>query len=344
MPHVGNRYDEEDNGFHNGLAVRYDPEKQRAGFIDTAGNWVIEPKYFGAHPFYDEVAVAITSRDPEEYEMEAVLIDRNGKKVASLPDARCYSQAENGRVFAQDPGAKNNYGYLLDYKGKKIAKLPGFYCQNNGIRLKWIDDRHFLLGNAEVFNADGQKVRFGNYPFAYNRPLYTDREKGLLYVRGYDDSPRSLAQLKQMEESFYGEVGLRPLGNAIQEDLKEPDFHYYEVTRLYADESWQSGNRLDYHLVPLVVGVKARDGRSVRDPQVVLATAGCRPPSGMKFIAETILYPDDRKKSDTIYENYKDWLEDVTGEDYIIGSSRGIPCNTYQSLDGQVPRPTATKP
>jgi hypothetical protein len=337
VPHIGN-FSDADSGFHNGLAVSYDPEKNRMGYIDTEGNWVIPPKYYGADPFYDEVAVVITSQD-DPYEKEAILIDRNGNKVASLPDARCYSQAENGRVYAQVKSGDKAYGYLLDYKGKKISKFSGNYCSN----LTWIDDKHFVL-SGEVFNADGQKVRFGNYPFAYNRVLRTDREKGLLYVLGNDGSPRSLAQLKQMEQEFYDNVGLRPVGNADWKELKEPDFHVYQVTRLYADESWQSGNRLDYHLVTLGVEVKMRDGRSMRDPQFVLATAGCMPPPGMRFIAEGVLTPDEPNENDFIeYDTFKEFLEDKTGEEYIIESQRGIPCKTTRLIDGQIPRPAAAK-
>ncbi len=337
VPHIGNHANQ-DSGFHNGLAVSYDPEKKRMGFIDTAGHWVIEPKYFGARPFYDEVAVAITSNDPDE--LEGMLIDRNGKKVASLPDALCYSQAEGGRIFAQVKMGDNGYGYLLDYTGKKIAKLSGNYCS----KLKWLGDKHFLL-NDSVFNADGQKVHFGNYPLAYSRVMYTDREKGLLYVQGNDDSPRSQAQFKQMEQEFYDNVALRPVGNARWSELKEPDFHVYQVTRLYLDEYWQPGNRFDYHLVTLAVEVKMRDGRSMRDPQFVLATAGCMPRPGMRFIAQGILTPDDPDKNDFVeYTTFTEFLEDKTDEEYIIESQRGIPCKTTRLIDGQVPRPAAAKP
>lgn len=341
VPHLGNFVDD-DSGFHNGLAVSFDPAKERVGFIDTAGNWVIEPKYYRAQPFYDDAALVVTSRD-SQYELEGMLIDRNGKKITSLPDARCYTQAENGRIFAQIEVGKKDYGYLLDYKGKKLAKLAGVYCNGEGSRLQWIDDKHFVLSGT-VFNADGQKVRFGNYPFAYNRVLRADREKGLLYVLGNDGSPRSLAQLKQMEQEFYDNVGLRPVGNADWRELKEPDFHVYQVTRLYADESWQSGNRLDYHLVSLGVEVKMRDGRSMRDPQFVLATAGCMPPPGMRFIAEGVLTPDEPDENDFVeYDIFKEFLEDKTGEEYIIESQRGIPCKTTRLIDGQIPRPAAAK-
>ncbi|HLP98114.1 MAG TPA: WG repeat-containing protein [Sideroxyarcus sp.] len=347
VPHIGN-HAKGDSGFHNGLAVSYDPEKKRMGFIDTAGNWVIEPKYFAAHPFYDEVAVVITSQD-DPYEQEAILIDRNGKKVTSLPDGRCFTQAENGRVFVQVEADKKDYGYLLDYTGKKIAKLPKVYCSDTNRRLKWIDDKHFALSSVfnenAVFNANGEKVLFGNYPFAYSTVMYTDRKKGLLYVRGYEDSPRSLAQLKQMEQEFYDNVALRPVGNADWSTLQEPDFHVYQVTRLYADESWQPGNSLDYHLVTLSVEVKMRDGRSMRDPQFVLATAGCMPRPGMKFIAAGVLTPDDPKKNDFVeYETFAEFLEDKTGKEYVSASPREIPCNTKRLIDGPVPRPAVAKP
>jgi hypothetical protein len=341
QPHLGN-VKGQGSGFHQGLAVAYDEAGLRLGYIGPDGGWKIKPEFFAAAPFYDEVALVVSGRKGK-YDYKGLLIDRNGERVASLPAARCYAPAENGRVFAQvSSGDGDDYGYLLDYRGKKVATIAGSFCGDNP-RLRWIDAEHFVFGQT-VYSANGETVRFGQFPFRYDRVERVDRAKGLLYVRaGADYAPGSLAQLRAMEANLYENTQLRPLGGADWSRLKEPDFHVYSVVRLYADESWQSGNSLDQHLITLAVEVKARDGRSQRDPQLVLATAGCRPTLGMRFIAEGVLVPEDRKKDDFVgYETFKAFIKQKTGAGYLVPSQSGIACDSLRLIDGAIPRPTAT--
>lgn len=339
-PYIGAETDDR-RGFYQGYAVAYDAEARRFGYISPDGAWKITPEFYRATPFYDPVAVVVTD-EKDQYTRKGALIDRSGQQIASLPKARCYTPLENGRLFAQtEVGDGDDEGLLLDARGKKIATIPGFHC-NGSPRLQWIDDRHFLFG-GEIYDADGRPSRFGDYPFQYDAVQRADRSQGLLYVRASEGyAPRSLVELRQMEAAYYDNVGLRPVGGAPWQRLKEPDFHLYDVVRLYADESWRSGDSLDSHLVTLTVEVKARDGRSVRDPQVVLATAGCRPPPGMSFIAEGVLYPENRKTDETVgYPVYTAFWKQKLGKKFVLGSQRGIPCDSWKLIDGAIPRPAS---
>lgn len=113
----------------NGLAPVKLAEGQW-GYVDKAGNMAIAAQYDSVTPFYDEHAMV---KVKDSY----AIIDRAGKLVASIPEAKEASALRGGSAVI-----KTTAGYfLVDLQGNRINELPynnlKIYHPLEGILGKW---------------------------------------------------------------------------------------------------------------------------------------------------------------------------------------------------------------
>lgn len=315
--------------FRHGLSPRWDAKKKAYGYVNEQGEWVIKPQYLEALPFFDKVAVVVTDESDGPRLQEARLIDTRGKTVAKLPDAYCYSGAENGMVAAILHGKERNPGALIDYSGKVIATVPPV-CPPRIHRL----DSETLVVDTLLVRNDGRVLRDGSDPLPYGELQFVDARYGIAF---FNVSPRlaaySLEAQRQKEAAFWGEAGLRRIGNGDWERLPAPAYHPYVLARLYISNNWSEGQSLLNAVVQQNVFIKARDGRSVRDPDIISGVAGCRPPAGYKLLGKDLIYPG--KKTDLLEELGRWQAAKTAGQKTII---RDADCEWSYLVDGQLER------
>lgn len=281
-----------DFGFYNGLALRYDVEKEKFGYVDVSGAWVIKPKYDDARPFVGDVTAVVTGN--KKRMLKAELIDRTGKKVASLPLATCVSTPEHGRVYIGLPDHKHSA--LLDMSGKTVAEIPTNACP---IRTRALDERTLEI-HGRIIRHDGTVLQDGSAPLRYFNAVRVEPANGVVIVSARADSqpPRSLAEWRQDAAYLYSARELRTARGVNTSALKEPDFHVYWAMRLYVNSSWTPDDPLKGNVFSMFTEVYTRDTWGPADVDQIAAVAGCRPPEGAKLISKQLVYPKDRYKPD----------------------------------------------
>lgn len=315
-----------DFAFYNGLAVRYDADKKKFGYVDTSGTWVIKPRYEDARPFVGDITAVVTAETKRKLKVE--LIDRTGKKVASLPLATCVSTPEHGRVYVGLPGDK---AALFDLSGKLVAEVPSNACP---IRLQALDEQTLVVDGV-IMRKDGKVMQNGAEPLGYFNVLWVEPHNRLVIVSERADKPlpRSLAEWRQNSDYLYAARELRP---APKVALKEPEFHVYWAMRLYVNSSWTPGDPLQGHLHYMFTEVSTRDTWGPADVDQIAAVAGCRPEEGAKLISKELVYPKDRYKPDP-GEAYERFVRHALKGQFFPISER--PCVHGLLVHGPIPRP-----
>lgn len=279
--------------FHRDRAFRRDPATQRMGYIDPQGNWAIPPQFVEARAFHDDVAVAVKKLDYGKDQQDAVLIDVQGRKVASLPTVRCVSAAENGLIYALLPAKskdKEPRGALFDYKGRQVAELPPLGCME---RTPWLDGDTLVIGSALV-RKDGTVLQGGNGSVSFVEFLRVERDRGMAIVKADsskvgEDMAVARARVQaaeNAEQAFLSDVLLRPMDIRYADRTLEPAFDRYWAVRIYKQG--------DY-LYEMIVEVRARQGRPIQDGDKIAAIAGCRPPTNWLLVRKGLVFPADRK-------------------------------------------------
>lgn len=315
-----------DFGFHNGLAVRYDVDKKKFGYVDPAGAWVIKPKYEDARPFVGDITAVVTAVKKRKLKVE--LIDRAGKKVASLPLATCVSTPEHGRVYVGLPG---DQAALFDFTGKQVAAVPSNACP---IRMQALDEQTLVVRGV-IMRKDGKVMQNGAEPLGYFNVLRVEPHNRLVIVSGRDNGslPRSLAEWRQNTGYLYAARELRPRPKVA---LGEPDFHVYWAMRLYVNSSWTPGDPLQGHLHYMFTEVWTRDTWGPADVDQIAAVAGCRPEEDAKLISKELVYPKDRYKPDPT-EAYERFVRHALKGQFFNINER--PCVHGSLVHGPIPRP-----
>jgi len=321
--------------FHRDRAFRRDKAADRVGYIDLQGSWAIPPQFVEARAFHDAVAVAVTKADYRKDQQSAVLIDTQGRKVASLPTVRCVAAAENGLIYALLPAKGNGdpRGALLDYKGKQVAELPALGCME---RTPWLDDSTLLIGSA-VVRRDGTLLQGGKGPVSFSEYQRVERDRGIAIVQADSASVgedlgamRAQRQSKDSaEQGFLSDVLLRPMDIRYADRTLEPAFNRYWAMRIYKQG--------DY-LYEMIIEVRAREGRPVQDGDKIAAVAGCRPPAGWLLVRKGLVFPADRKdplkKMGKQFDAFR--KEAFGGASLVVNSGIGH-CQFGYVVDGPIP-------
>jgi WG containing repeat len=331
--------------FSRGLALRLDP-KSGWGYINTAGDWVIQPRFWQATVFGEDGAV-VAERQGDDGLFAGRLIDAQGNTVRRLPPARCYTEVSRGLLLARVPGAEKHQVEmaLMTTTGEIIKRLP--IAPSDAMcpaRLRWMDEQTLVAGRYWL-RRDGSVVHDGLGDVRYDEIMAIQPATGSVVVRWENNSaPKTveqhrieLAARKNSLETFYESVQLRPFTYGDWAALKEPDFHLYKAVRLYVDDRWPGGSSFDYHLHAMVVQVKVRDGRPAHDNTRVLAEAGCRVPPGWKLVKSDILVVPKRYWFGSEYEDWMDWVRSATGAKHVLWSQNGRQlCQHELLVDGKL--------
>ncbi len=101
------------SNFSSGLAVALDTETYKVGYINTDGEWVIEPQFKQAGEFVDGIA-GINKNGKRGY------IDVNGDWIVK-PTFTYGTSFSEGLAYVED---KNGGSYYIDSKGEKAFDAP----------------------------------------------------------------------------------------------------------------------------------------------------------------------------------------------------------------------------
>ncbi len=321
--------------FYRDRALRKDAQTGRFGYIDPQGNWAIPPQYAETRAFHDAVTVALTRIDYGKEIQDAVLIDTQGRKVASLPKLRCVSAPENGLVYAVLPpkGKLASRGVLFDYKATIVAEMPNLGCVE---RTPWLDD-HTLLIAKSIVSKDGKVLQDGQPPVFIGEYVRIERDKGIAIVDSDSNyAGEDLAEMRarhearmRVQQAYLSDVLLRPLDLQFLGRTMEPAFNRYWAMRIYKQG--------DY-LYEMIIEVHAVAGRSVQDGDKIAAVAGCRPPANWLLVRKGLVFPADRKDPlEKLGKQFDAFRADAFGGAKLFVNSGNDYCQHGYVVDGPIP-------
>jgi len=163
-----------DPRFFNGLAVARGPSGT-LGYIDTSGNFIIEPLYYSATPFSSDAAW-VTYRNPLVAHYSTFLIDRNNNRLTPIGYYDMFfTETMEGNIFYVGKPGTFLYGILNSYGAEvippvlmSISPVKNGYCliiPSAGDRLivgiLKLDDAIFANTRNKMINVniDGQFLR-----------------------------------------------------------------------------------------------------------------------------------------------------------------------------------------
>jgi len=131
-----------------------------AGYIDTDGNWVIEPTYQSAGSFNEGLAYAMDSESGR-----FGFIDKSGKWVIE-PEYVYVSDFSEGRaVAAQYNDASQPVEGYIDTKGEPVTEMKYYLAQpfRNGYAIV-TDEEHYAAGDLSsktIIDLEGNEYFAG---------------------------------------------------------------------------------------------------------------------------------------------------------------------------------------
>lgn len=111
--------------FSEGLAAAQDNVTRRYGYIDSKGNWVINPVYLAANPFHGgkafvKPAGSLFPIDMEGETKNAVMIDKTGKIIKTLPVYFVQPVSATISLGTINNMARGNFTEIIDSNGDSL--------------------------------------------------------------------------------------------------------------------------------------------------------------------------------------------------------------------------------
>jgi hypothetical protein len=175
----------EDARFSEGLAVAYDSRREKCGYVDRSGEFVIEPRFEDAAPFSEGLARVAVVEDDEE---KLAFIDRRGRYAIPPRFNTDYDFLRNSTNFSEglaslsegpNPAVIEAGKFVyVDKKGDIVLPTNFFYAGP------------FREGRAVVYDAERDKWGFidksGEAVIPVQYDLASDFSDGLACVTTYD--------------------------------------------------------------------------------------------------------------------------------------------------------------
>lgn len=167
--------------FHGGLAAARDTYSYREGYMNTEGQWAIEPVYRQVGDFIDGAALVRNTAGAYQ------LIDTTGKVALDLSQYRTVSRTTSGNmVVSYLKNGEKVYG-LLDESGKELVPV-----QMKGASIIGEKDQVVAFMNDEgkyaVFSLDGKRQT----DFLYTQYGDSGLDNAVTYTLSNDDGTQRL--------------------------------------------------------------------------------------------------------------------------------------------------------
>lgn len=226
-------------------------EELKYGYMNTKGEWVIQPSYRNASAFSNGIAIVTTIEEDRDDLSNArqIVIDQTGKEVFELIPTYNISERPDEDFEYQ----KFSHGYLKTYKGfydtdGKFYKTDFIESGEDSINYEVINNQIIAIENKQVsvYDLSGKLVR--SLPL----PVESDAEPGNLFtsdelakdnkfIVGWSNNR---ARIIDLDGKVYGE----PIEPVVNENLigyAESNFFINE--EIYDEETEESENQISVY-------------------------------------------------------------------------------------------------